>query len=204
MDYRTQAVLTLDEFTQVLIQCILYLNSGRVVKDGRTAAELWAVAIAKSNVDGRLMEVDDNQLYYMSLERAICKMTRRGIGYKGLYYNPKDKDAMKIGDTCVLAVDPDNTSMAYIVVHGTEYYPCKLSDICADYADISAAETKIMKSEIRERNRIGQRKQIEASVQTTSSIRDILNMAKAVSAPIDAIDGDIIANQRQAERRNFE
>ena len=37
VDYRKQAVLTIDEFTAVVIHCIINLNSGRLLASGKTA-----------------------------------------------------------------------------------------------------------------------------------------------------------------------
>ena len=47
MDYRSQAVLTLEEFTKVILSCILYLNSYRVIENSfckdadPVAAAVW-------------------------------------------------------------------------------------------------------------------------------------------------------------------
>ena len=41
VDYRSQSVLTLDEFTRVVIHCVLYLNAGRVLADTVTPAQKW-------------------------------------------------------------------------------------------------------------------------------------------------------------------
>ena len=47
VDYRSQAVLTLEEFTKVILSCILYLNSCRVIENrfckdaDPVAATMW-------------------------------------------------------------------------------------------------------------------------------------------------------------------
>lgn len=48
VDYRSQAVLTLEEFTKVILSCILYLNSCRVIEN-RFCKD--ADPVAAGNVD---------------------------------------------------------------------------------------------------------------------------------------------------------
>ena len=38
-DYRSQSVLNLDKFTQIVIHCVLYTNSGRLLVDATTPAQ---------------------------------------------------------------------------------------------------------------------------------------------------------------------
>ena len=73
VDYRGQAVLTLEDFTQVLIHCIVYLNSGRMLSSGRTPAQLWAESTPQ------LLDVDAEELRLMALPRTAAKLTRKGL-----------------------------------------------------------------------------------------------------------------------------
>ncbi len=73
VDYRGQAVLTLEDFTQVLIHCIVYLNSGRMLSSGRTPAQLWAESTPQ------LLDVDAKELRLMALPRTTAKLTRAAM-----------------------------------------------------------------------------------------------------------------------------
>lgn len=116
VDYRSQAVLTLEDFIQVLIHCIVYLNSGRALSSGCTPAQLWQSSAPQ------LLDVDPNELYLMSLPRAAAKLTRKGVRVNGILYVPADMEGLFLGDICSLAFDPANLSRVYLAEH--DFRPC--------------------------------------------------------------------------------
>ena len=83
-DYRSQSVLNLDEFTQIVIHCVLYLNSGRSLSDAKTPAQKWL------DSDISLLDVPVEELYLLSLPREAAKLTRKGLRINGLLYVPTD------------------------------------------------------------------------------------------------------------------
>ena len=111
MDYRGQAVLTLEDFTQVLIHCIVYLNSGRMLSSGRTPAQLWAESTPQ------LLDVDAEELRLMALPRTAAKLTRKGLRVNRILYVPTDMDGLFLADTCSLAFDPADLSRVYLAEH---------------------------------------------------------------------------------------
>lgn len=116
VDYRSQATLTLEDFIQVLIHCIVYLNSGRALPSGKSPTQLWAESTPQ------LLDVDPNELYLMSLPRAAAKLTRKGVRVNGILYAPADMEGLFLADTCSLAYDPANLSRVYLAEH--DFRPC--------------------------------------------------------------------------------
>ena len=116
VDYRNQATLTLEDFIQVLIHCIVYLNSGRTLSSVCTPAQLWQSSTPQ------LLDVDANSLYLMSLPRAAAKLTRKGLRVNGILYVPTDMDGLFLADTCSLSYDPANLSRVYLAEH--DFRPC--------------------------------------------------------------------------------
>ena len=116
VDYRNQATLSLEDFIQVLIHCIVYLNSGRTLSSGCTPAQLWQSSTPQ------LLDVDANSLYLMSLPRAAAKLTRKGLRVNGILYVPTDMDGLFLADTCSLSYDPANLSRVYLAEH--DFRPC--------------------------------------------------------------------------------
>ena len=116
VDYRGQAVLALEDFTQVLIHCIVYLNSGRTLSSGYTPAQLWA------ETTPQLLDVDANSLHLMSLPRTTAKLSRKGVRVNGVLYVPTDMDGLYLGDTLTLAYNPANLSRVYLAEH--DFRPC--------------------------------------------------------------------------------
>ncbi len=116
VDYRGQAVLTLEDFTQVLIHCIVYLNSGRALSSGHTPAQLWAESTPQ------LLDVDAEELRLMSLPRTTAKLSRKGVRVNGVLYVPADMDGLYLGDELTLSYDPVNLSRVYLAEH--DFRPC--------------------------------------------------------------------------------
>lgn len=116
VDYRSQAVLTLEDFIQVLIHCIVYLNSGRALSSGCTPAQLWQSSAPQ------LLAVDAEKLHLMSLPRAAAKLTRKGLRVNGILYVPADMEGLFLGDICSLAYDPADLSRVYLAEH--DFRPC--------------------------------------------------------------------------------
>ena len=116
VDHRGQAVLTLEDFTQVLIHCIVYLNSGRMLSSGRTPAQLWAESTPQ------LLDVDAEELRLMALPRTTAKLTRKGVRVNGVLYVPADMDGLYLGDELTLSYDPVNLSRVYLAEH--DFRPC--------------------------------------------------------------------------------
>lgn len=115
-DYRSQAVLALEDFIQVLIHCIVYLNSGRILSSGCTPAQLWQSSAPQ------LLAVDAEELHLMSLPRAAAKLTRKGARVNGILYVPADMEGLFLGDICSLAFDPADLSRVYLAEH--DFRPC--------------------------------------------------------------------------------
>lgn len=68
VDYRTQAVLDLDQFTAVVLNCVIYLNSGRLLSDGKTPAQRWLDSAPN------LLEVDVEVFRRLSLPRKTVRL----------------------------------------------------------------------------------------------------------------------------------
>jgi len=109
-DYRSQSVLTLDEFTKIVIHCVLYINSGRILSDAKTPAQKWL----DSGVS--LLNVPVEELYLMSLPRDASKLTRKGLRVNGLLYVPMDMDTLTLEKTYDVAYSRSDLSCIYVLL----------------------------------------------------------------------------------------
>ena len=108
-DYRTQAMLDLDDFTRIVIHSVLHLNSGRLV-DGNTPAERWL------ELSPRLMTVDPRELHIQTLPRDTAKLTRKGIRINHMWYAPDDVTGLAIGESYTIAYDPAALCRIHIIL----------------------------------------------------------------------------------------
>lgn len=194
-DYRSQAVLDIDQFTQVLIHAIIYLNAGRVLSCGKTPAQLWL------ETQDSLMEVDQQELYCMGLKRERGEMTRYGIKYHGLCYLPDAPDLLRVGDTCTIAVDPDNTSQIFVVDEG-RYYTCHLAERSRGYQGLNLREVEEKMKKDRQKVRESTQQEQAASVTATRHIKAVIQVAVDTSTPVKEKQlGSEIHKNRNRERR---
>ena len=188
-DYRTQAVLDLDDFTRIVIHSILYLNSGRLL-DGKTPAERWL------EMSPRLMTVDMDELHIQTLPRDTAKLTRKGLRINRMWYAPDDADGLTIGDSYTIAYDPADLRRIHIIL-ADRVCPChtagvdQLVSVNEVDATYEAAKTHAQAARLRE---------TAVSITAMQAIRSIIEQADSRREPIRQVDGDKINEDKLIER----
>ena len=194
VDYRSQSVLTLDEFTQVVIHCVIYLNAGRVLTDSATPAQKWL----DSGVS--LLDVSVEELYLMSLPREAAKLTRKGLRINGLLYVPMDMDGLMLDKTYDVAFSRSDLSCVYVLLDDCSFKPCQLSPHQAQYSGLSQPEADVLKQAERKLRSSARKQEVAASVTSIQSIRQIVREASAAGSEKPKQDGKIINENRSGER----
>lgn len=194
VDYRSQSVLTLDEFTRVVIHCVLYLNAGRVLADTVTPAQKWL----DSGVS--LLNAPAEELFLMSLPRETVKLTRKGLRLNGLLYVPMDMEGLMLDRVYEVAFSHSDLSNIYILLDDCSFKPCHLSPHQAQYTGLSQPEADVLKQEERKHRGVAAKREIAASVESIQSIRQIVRDASLVGSQKPKQDGKIISENRSGER----
>lgn len=204
VDYRSQAVLTLEDFTKVVIHCVLYLNSCRIIENSLvgnatpTATGLWNWY--EDENQSMVIPVSGEQLYQFGLPRKSATLSRKGIGNQGLWYTgPEYKrllERKKVGDTIQIAYDPDNVSHVYLI-EGMEYIPFELASYCKQYIGATQAEYRMEKEKHRASKQDLERLDTEGRIKVLQSIQSIVGEAEC--ADKGKIDGTVIQNNRRRE-----
>ncbi|RHB41795.1 integrase [Enterocloster aldenensis] len=204
VDYRSQAVLTLEDFTKVIIHCVLYLNSCRFIQDcqvrevSHVASELWKWY--DSQGDSIVIPVSGERLYQFGLPRKSATLSRKGINNQGLWYTgaefKKLLERKKVGDTIQIAYDPDNVSRVYLI-DGMEYIPFELASYCQKYVGASQAEYQIEKNKHKANSKELEHLDTEGRIKVLQNIQSIVSDAECVDK--GKIDGAIIQNNRRSE-----
>ena len=176
VDYRSQSVLTLDEFTQVVIHCVIYLNAGRVLADSETSAQKWL----DSGVS--LMDVSVEELYLMSLPRETAKLTRKGLRINGLLYVPTDMDGLTLEKTYDVAYSRSDLSCIYVLLDDCSFKMCFLSPHQSQYSGLSQPEADMLKQHERKQRSTARRQEVAASVESIQCIRQIVQDASAAGS----------------------
>lgn len=188
-DYRTQAVLDLDDFTRIVIHSILYLNSGRLI-DNKTPAERW------TELSPRLMAVDSQELHIQTLPRDTAKLTRKGIRVNRMWYAPDDADGLTIGNVYTIAYDPSDLRCIYIILAG-RICPCHAMNLSYLLSETEWEKTYEAAKKNREAARM---RETASSIATTQAIRSIIKHADEHREPIRQVDGEQIKQDQISER----
>ena len=193
-DYRSQSVLNLDEFTQVVIHCVLYLNAGRTLSDAKTPAQKWL------DSDISLLDVPVEELYLLSLPREAAKLTRKGLRINGLLYVPTDMDGLTLDKTYDVAFSRSDLSCVYVLLNDRSFKPFWLSPHQSQYSGLSQPEASALKQHERKQRSTARRQEVAASVESIQSIRQIVRDASAAGSEKPKQDGKVINENRSRER----
>ena len=188
-DYRTQAVLDLDDFTRIVIHSVLYLNSGRLI-DGKTPAERWL------EMSPRLMTVDMDELHIQTLPRDTAKLTRKGIRINRMWYAPDDAEGLTIGDTYTIAYDPADLRRIHIIL-AERICPCHAVGLDRS---LSAAEQDKSHKAAKKNREAARMRETASSIAATQAIRSIIEHADERREPIRQVDGNTIKQNQISER----
>lgn len=131
-DYRKTACLTMNELEKIILKCIIYYNTERVVESFSYTKEMidsniqpyansiWNYSIAK--IGANLIEVTPELLHLTLLPRAKAKFTPKGLVYGKLRYHAKGyTEQYLMGGDCEIAYDPECTSCVWLIDDNGEY-----------------------------------------------------------------------------------
>lgn len=124
-DYRTDACITMKEFERILVRCIVFYNSERVLKSypytqemldlniRPHASDIWNYKLSEQGTN--LITVSRRDLTLTLFPRTAAKFTRYGLKVNKLrYYADGYKEAFLTGGTAVVAYNPDDVSKVWL------------------------------------------------------------------------------------------
>lgn len=127
-DYRKDASLTIEQFETVIIRCILFYNSKRIIEDfpyseemlerrvKPCSSEIWNYGL---EAGATLIDVDKKELILTLLPRATGRFTRQGLKVNGLrYHNENFKEEYLQGKEVLVAYNPDSVDTVYFIDNG--------------------------------------------------------------------------------------
>lgn len=133
-DYAQQAILDIEEYTKVVIECVLYYNDSHVQKKYERsqmmieqgvppiASELWKFYNAQTKTN--IIYADDELLQMLLLPRKKARITRYGVENDGIYYYSDElkMEFVRAGINGAKQVDiafmPNDNSFIYLVDNG--------------------------------------------------------------------------------------
>mgnify|MGYP002512774397 FL=1 len=149
-DYRKDACLTLREFEQIVLHCIVYYNNSRVVDfpfteemlaDGVKPNASSIFAWGKEQMGANFISVAPQKLIQTLLPRTTGKFTRKGLQVHGLRYKHDDyTEAFLSGGEVTVAYNPEDVTEVWLLDNG-QYVPFVLIESRFNGKSLAAVQT---------------------------------------------------------------
>ena len=128
-DYRKDACLTLNEFERIILHCIIFYNSKRVINSfpytedmlknrvKPISSQIWNWCIGEKTAN--LIQTDSRQVILTLLPRAQGTFTRFGLKVGKLHYRHDDYTEMYLkGGNVTVAYNPENAADVWLIDNG--------------------------------------------------------------------------------------
>ena len=128
-DYRKDACLTLNEFEKIILHCIIFYNSKRVINSfpytenmlknrvKPISSQIWIWCIGERTAN--LIQTDSRQLMLTLLPRVQGTFTRFGLKVGKLHYRHDDYTEMYLkGGNVTAAYNPENAADVWLIDNG--------------------------------------------------------------------------------------
>jgi len=149
-DYRKDACLTLREFEQIILHCIIYYNSSRVVDfpfteemlaDGVKPNASSIFAWGRKQLGANLIDIDPSRMILTLLPRVTGKFTRKGLQVNGLRYRHDDyTESYLTGGEVTVSYNPEDVTEVWLLDNG-QYVPFMLIESRFNGKTLAAVQT---------------------------------------------------------------
>lgn len=203
-DYRKDACLTLEQFEKVLIRCIIYYNSQRIIENFPYTDDMLKNKVSPyandiftygNNLEGtNLVKVDKRQLMLTLLPRTTGKFTRSGLIVNYVRYkNPNYAEKYLSGGNATVAYNPDDSSFVWLVDKGNfiEFELIENRYRSKKFSEIETMQT--------------QKKEIIKSVQenNTQAKINLASHIEAIVSNVGSSNGELTAIPQNYEREKI-
>ena len=213
-DYRKDSTLDLEQFTAIVIRCVLYYNSEHIMQnyprtESQIAADVPPVALklwlhGMAQPDGALQTVDAGRFTLALLPRTQGGFTQKGLEVNGIHYDHPEyrKRFVAAGfngkERVPVAYNPDDIGTVWLY-EGMEYTPFEV--VQSRYRGKSLDELAQLRKDEKNLKSQYQKQELQARVSLIADIEDIAAQATPVEPQtVKTISTGIRAN-RAAEQR---
>lgn len=178
-DYRKNACLTLREMEAIIIKCIVYYNTKRVVASYTSdmlklslkpyASDIWNHY--KKELGSNLISAPLETICLTLLPRTTGKFTRKGLICNKLrYYKDGYTERFLRGDKCVISYNPNDTSNVWLFENG-EYVSFSLIE--EKYKDFSFEDVDTQIRQVDEHLKTFEEENVQARITLMNDLETI-------------------------------
>lgn len=227
-DYRLDATLDIDQFTRILLFCILVYNNSHVLTDYPLSPEMIRDHVRPVPVEmwewgthdggGRLRTFPAEQVRVGLLPSDEATVTHAGIRYSGCYYSCPLAieeywfDKARQRGTWKIKISYDPRCMDSIWLHGEPGQPhfiaCTLTDRSRDHEGKSIWEIDQLRQEARSLAASARPDQTQGRVNLINQVQSVVREAEAMAPDVSGLSDSertrAIRDNRQAERKELQ
>ena len=210
-DYRKEACLTIEQFEAILIECIIFYNSKRIIEDFPYTEEMlqqrikpysqdiWIYGLTKE--ESNVLEIGTEDVMMILLPRVKAKFTRFGLAVNGLHYRNDDyKKEMLNGGTGIVAYSPEDSGRVYLIEDG-RYTAFTLIE--QRFSNKSLDEVQDIKEQQKSLVMECRQDEIKSKIDLAVKIENLLGIAKKQMGS-SATDNPSIKSIRQNRKKEQE
>ncbi len=205
-DYRKDACLTMESFEKIILHCIIFYNTKRILGNFPYTEEMLALGIKPyaneiwnygCRQDGcSLIHVSREQLILTLLPRTTGRFTRHGLSANGMHYhNVNYREQYLNGKECLVAYNPDNVCQIWLIENGS-YIPFDLIE--SRFREKDLAGVQDMKQRQRDLVRQESEKKLQAEINLAGHISVIAGASGEQGKPSIK---NIRANREKEQKR---
>ena len=204
-DYRKDACLTLKQFEKVLIRCILYYNSQRIIEKFPYTDDMLQAKIPPHandifkygmKLEGvSLIKMDKRQLMLVLLPRTTGKFKRNGLIVNNVRYkNTNYAEEYLSGGEVEVAYNPDDSSFIWLVDKGN-FVEFELIE--SRYRNKKFSEIEVIQSRKKEVIKSVEGENIQAKINLANHIESIVSNVNRGSGNLSEIPDNLEREKRK-------
>lgn len=216
---QTKACLDLSEYTKILIRCIIYYNSARVLGFQRepqmtadgvepVASRMWEWMVKNGRAD--LIEADSEDIHLMLLPREKAVITRQGLLFNGLRYVSSEIDMTREyveaginGRKKVTVAYKEDSVNTVFLIEGGRYFRFDISSASEHFRDVSFDEIKLLREEERFIRRRAEHIRAQEAAMCADFIQDVAVKAEKTKPHTKKdIETRQMKKEREREKKN--
>ena len=184
-DYRRDACLTMEDFERIILHCIIYYNSRRIIENYPYTTEMLEAKVkpyanriyewGKTQDSANLIDVDYRTVMMTLLPRATGRFSRKGLTVNGMRYHAEGfTEAYLCGGSETVVYNPDNVSEVWLIKDG-QYIPFGLIE--SRYRDKSLADVQELVDQKKRIIKSTETENLQAKVDLAAHIQTIAQLA---------------------------
>lgn len=184
-DYRKDACLTLKDFEEIIVRCIVFYNTRRVIENYPFTEDMLKAHIqpfsnciweyGRKQSEDNLITVSKEHLNMTLLPRTQGRFTRKGLIVNRLRYKcrtVKFTESYLSGGNVTVAYNPDDVTQVWLIDDST-FYPFELIE--SRFQGMSLSDTQEMKSSQKAVVKDAVKESLQAKIELIDHINTISN-----------------------------